>query len=125
MWVFSLFRSKILELEIFSKMIVHHLKILPEYYAAIVSNEKRFELRKNDRSFQVGDFLLLLEFDIATQRPTERWIKAEVVYHLEGERVSDYGLKKGYCCMSLNVIAHGNSYSELSDGFSPQFSKGG
>ncbi len=111
-------------MEICSKMTIHYLKILPEYYTAIVSSEKKFELRKNDRSFQVGDFLLLLEIDITNEKATERWIKAEVIYLLEGEKVSDYGLKKGYCCMSLNVIAHGNSYSELGDDFSPQFSKG-
>ncbi|EKE9396609.1 DUF3850 domain-containing protein, partial [Listeria monocytogenes] len=41
---------------------VHELKILPEYYEDIVAGRKTFEIRKNDRDFQVGDYLILKEF---------------------------------------------------------------
>ncbi|MEG0259568.1 MAG: DUF3850 domain-containing protein [Lysinibacillus sp.] len=36
-------------------MATHDLKILPEYLEAVVSGKKTFEIRKNDRDFQVGD----------------------------------------------------------------------
>ncbi|MCH7799049.1 MAG: DUF3850 domain-containing protein [Planctomycetes bacterium] len=39
------------------------LKIWPQYYQPIVTGEKKFERRKNDRDYQVGDQLLLREWD--------------------------------------------------------------
>ena len=41
---------------------IHELKILPEYFNAIISGEKTFEVRKNDRPFHKGDLLALNEF---------------------------------------------------------------
>ena len=42
---------------------IHELKILPEYFNAVISGEKTFEIRKNDRPFHKGDLLALNEFD--------------------------------------------------------------
>lgn len=39
----------------------HELKILDNYFDAVDSNIKPFEVRKNDRDFHVGDLLLLRE----------------------------------------------------------------
>lgn len=39
------------------------LKILPEYFTAVVSGIKRFEIRKNDRGYNVGDILRLNEYE--------------------------------------------------------------
>ncbi|NBK09762.1 DUF3850 domain-containing protein [Enterococcus asini] len=41
---------------------IHELKILPEYFEAVVSGRKRFEIRKNDRGFKVGDNIILREW---------------------------------------------------------------
>ena len=38
---------------------IHELKILPEYYNAVKSGKKKFELRKGDRGFAEGDSLRL------------------------------------------------------------------
>lgn len=43
-------------------IIKHDLKILPEYYQDVVSGKKKFELRKYDRNYQVGDIFVLREF---------------------------------------------------------------
>ena len=40
----------------------HELKVWPSYFEAIVDGRKRFELRKNERDFAVGDTLRLREF---------------------------------------------------------------
>jgi DUF971 family protein len=44
-------------------MMRHELKTWPEFYRAIQENKKTFELRYNDRNYQVGDELLLREFE--------------------------------------------------------------
>lgn len=41
----------------------HELKTWPVYFARLLSGEKTFEIRKDDRGFQAGDYLVLREFD--------------------------------------------------------------
>ncbi|MGE1118294.1 ASCH/PUA domain-containing protein [Bacillus altitudinis] len=41
---------------------VHDLKIMPQYLWALKTGIKGFEIRKNDREFQVGDILRLREY---------------------------------------------------------------
>jgi hypothetical protein len=78
--------------------IVHSLKTWPEYYEAMATRLKKFELRKNDRNFQVGDFLRLQEYDPKTNQYTGRETTVEIFYILEG---GTFGLDKGYCVMSV------------------------
>lgn len=40
----------------------HHLKTFPEYFNAVENGTKPFEVRKNDRNYQVGDTLHLQEY---------------------------------------------------------------
>lgn len=42
---------------------VHILKCWPESFRALVAGDKRHEVRKDDRGYMVGDYLLLQEFD--------------------------------------------------------------
>lgn len=42
---------------------IHELKIYPDFFQAVISGEKTFEIRKNDRQFKVGDMLALNEYD--------------------------------------------------------------
>lgn len=44
-------------------MRTHHLKILPEYFAAVQDRVKTAEVRYNDRGFMTGDWLVLEEWD--------------------------------------------------------------
>lgn len=41
---------------------IHELKIFPEYFTSVISGEKTFEIRRNDRNFRVGDYIALNEF---------------------------------------------------------------
>ncbi len=43
-------------------MNTHILKCWPVSFEPIVTGQKKLELRRNDRAFQVGDQLMLLEF---------------------------------------------------------------
>ena len=41
---------------------LHELKIEPLYLTQIIGGQKRFEIRKDDRGFKVGDHLRLREW---------------------------------------------------------------
>lgn len=40
-------------------MTEHNLKILPEYFDAILNHFKRFEVREDDGCYQIGDYVSL------------------------------------------------------------------
>jgi len=79
----------------------HELKCRPEYFARIETGQKTFEIRKNDRDFQVGDILILKEFDPAVGWPDHgayESIRAEVVY------MTAFAQQDGYVVLGIKVI---------------------
>jgi hypothetical protein len=76
----------------------HKLKCWREPFRATLENQKRFEFRKNDRDFQVGDVLVLEEYDPDAKRYTGRSIMRTVSYMLKGPQ---FDIPAGYCVMSL------------------------
>lgn len=76
---------------------VHELKILPRWFNAVAYNHKNFEIRKNDREFSVGDWLVLCEYEKGryTGRAIERQI--EYIYYGDGT----FGLLKGWCVLGF------------------------
>ena len=62
----------------------HDLKTWPEYFQAVRDGRKPFELRFNDRDFQVGDILNLQEFEPMTQAFTGETERVVVSYVLAG-----------------------------------------
>lgn len=44
-------------------MNVHNLKIRPNYFKDVIAEVKKFEIRFNDRGFEVGGLIVLEEFD--------------------------------------------------------------
>ncbi|EOB3407703.1 ASCH/PUA domain-containing protein [Enterococcus hirae] len=77
-------------------MKTHELKILPEYFEAVTSGRKRFEIRKNDRDYKVGDLLYLREWN--GENFTGDSYKAEVTY------ITDYAQKDGYVVMGIKGL---------------------
>ncbi|EKD32815.1 MAG: hypothetical protein ACD_76C00142G0004 [uncultured bacterium] len=55
-------------------------KILPEYFDAVVSGKKKFELRLNDFDVNEGDTLVLEEWSPETISYTGRSIEKKVTY---------------------------------------------
>jgi hypothetical protein len=78
---------------------IHHLKTWPEYFKAVKSGRKPFELRKNDRNYQVGDVLMLHEYDPETDIQSGDFLRVEVTYAFEDD--GTFGLMDGYCIMGI------------------------
>lgn len=75
---------------------IHDLKILPEYFEAVLKGVKTFELRKNDRNFKTEDMLKLREY--SNGQYTGREVLKRVTYILEG---GSYGLEEGYVILAI------------------------
>lgn len=86
-------------------MAVHYLKIKEEYYRDVVIGLKTFELRKNDRDFQVGDVLMLIKLDDKGNE-TDQVTRTKVTYILKD--CPQYGLKEGYAILGINTENHVN-----------------
>lgn len=98
-------------------MAEHSLKTWPSFWRAIERGEKRFEVRRHDRDFAVGDVLLLRLWD-----PSSSWnqgyvcredagrgatfeeaaftIRARVTYLMPGGR---FGVDPGWCVLGIEV----------------------
>lgn len=81
----------------------HHLKTWPEYFEQVLSGRKPFEHRLNDRDFQVGDELVLQEFDPRTRTLTGREITRRVTCVLPGD--DRFGITRDFVCMGMAPIA--------------------
>ena len=85
----------------------HTLKTWPSYFEAVKSGLKRFELRKNDRDFAVGDVLQLREFDpgkevtLADWKHTGREFSCVVTYIIHG---GQWGIEQGHCVMGIDPL---------------------
>jgi hypothetical protein len=80
----------------------HELKTWPMPFSAIWEGKKRFEIRLNDRGFEVGDTLILTEWNEKTGKYTGRLIVAVVTFLL-GYDEELPGVRPGYVCLSIDV----------------------
>lgn len=92
-------------------MTVHYLKIKPEYYKDVECGLKTFELRKNDRNFQVGDVLMLIKLD-GEGNETDQVCKVKVTYILKD--CPQYGLKDGYAILGIERAIQTISVKDMS-----------
>ena len=74
---------------------IHAVKELPEYYEAVKDGSKRFEVRKDDRPYEVGDYLALNEYDVSGY--TGRSMLFKITYVLR----SHLYCKEGYAILGI------------------------
>jgi hypothetical protein len=84
----------------------HHLKTWPEPFQAVVDGKKRYEVRFNDRGYEVGDTLVLQEWVPTEERYTGREFLVGVLYisRTETEPGLLLGLEPGWMVLSIKPI---------------------
>ena len=91
-------------------MKLHELKILHPYLIDITIGTKTFELRKNDRDYQVGDlihFIDIREDDTENDKCVcEPYIDENTLYRITYvlKNVEKYGLDKDYCILAIKKL---------------------
>lgn len=76
---------------------IHNVKCWPAFYRDIKNGIKNFDLRRDDRKYEVMDCLCLREYDPDKRNYTGRGITKQITYILR-----DFpGIEKGYCILSL------------------------
>jgi hypothetical protein len=76
---------------------IHQLKTMPKYFEAVSMGIKNFEIRENDRDFNVGDFVELQEHDPYKGYTGRKLIK-KITYVFRGGK---YGLDKNFVVFSI------------------------
>ena len=79
-------------------MEIHELKISPKYFDDVKLGNKRFEIRKDDRDFKVGDLITLREYE--NGQYTGREIKNILIIYILRD-ATEYGLMDSYCILGL------------------------
>ena len=79
----------------------HILKINLVYYLDVVYGNKKFELRKNDRNFQVNDYIHFIN-----NRGENFFIKTNNLYRITYilKNVPNYGLDIDYCILGIEEV---------------------
>ena len=82
-------------------MKLHILKIKEEYFNEVIRGEKTFELRKNDRDYQVGDLIHFIKTD-----GFEYFSHSKNAYRITYilKNVPEYGLDKDYCILGIKKL---------------------
>ncbi|WP_210516920.1 ASCH/PUA domain-containing protein [Hymenobacter terricola] len=79
----------------------HELMTWPSCFAAVKAGNKPFDVREKDQNFQVGDVLLLREFDPEAGQYTGQNITRWVSYVLEGGL---FGVQPNWCVLGFSDI---------------------
>lgn len=80
-------------------MQVHNLKTWPEEFDPLWEGRKHHEFRKNDRDFQIGDELVLHEWEPETGEYTNRSVRAKITHISPGGK---WGIPESHCAMSIS-----------------------
>lgn len=67
-------------------MKMHTVKCETEWLDAVIAGDKTFELRYDDRGYEVGDYLALEEWDPQTQEYKGQIVIVKVIYAFKDER---------------------------------------
>ncbi|EAC6173242.1 DUF3850 domain-containing protein [Listeria monocytogenes] len=78
--------------------LVHNLKINSEFFLPVKEDLKSFEIRKNDRDFHVGDFVILNEFSPEKNIYSGEKITVKINY------ITSYNQKKDFVVFGFTRV---------------------
>ncbi|WP_294408377.1 DUF3850 domain-containing protein [uncultured Ruminococcus sp.] len=92
-------------------MKTHDLKLNTEFCDAVLSGEKNFEVRKNDRGFQTGDLIKFTPTDGKIYRSSDGTTREEYAEHeISGHTykityiLNGWGIKNGYVVLGIKEV---------------------
>ena len=89
-------------------MKLHELKIKHEYLIEVDMGRKMFELRKNDRDYQVGDLIRFIDIKQSNSDncDCDIYINEDDLYKITYilKDVPEYGLDKDYCILGIKKV---------------------
>lgn len=85
-----------------NQTIVHSVKLDYEYFAYVANGKKSFEIRKDDRPYEAGDFLFLQEYDDSGY--TGEYCFAQINYVFGREDDDKPFVKEGFVTLGINLI---------------------
>lgn len=83
-------------------MKIHELKLNIEFCDAVLSGDKSFEIRENDRGYQKGDHIKFISVEASSGIRAYHEIdkrEYEITYVLNG-----WGIKNGYVVMGIREV---------------------
>ena len=80
---------------------IHYLKTWVRWWDDIEKGNKSFDVRRNDRNFQVGDVLKLQKYDPANSSYLGPTVTRHVRYVLELSEVPFAGFQHGYVVLGF------------------------
>ena len=86
---------------------IHEIKLNREFCEDVYNGAKQFEIRKNDRQYEVGDIIKFIPWEPHSEASFKHPIKQNayiIKYILRG----GYGLKDGYIAMQIKKIGRDN-----------------
>lgn len=98
----------------------HELKTWPEYFKAVKAGAKTFEVRHNDRNFNVNDELILWDYCPKKKEYSGDSLRMKITYVLTG---GQFGIDEGTVILGIQRVdtAHSNIEQEIIDGYRPIF----
>lgn len=81
---------------------IHNIKIYKHFADDILYRQKTFEIRFNDRNYQLGDYLIFQCIDESTKEPIRHTINFQryrIIYVLSG-----HGLADGYLALGIERV---------------------
>ena len=86
---------------------MQQLKSWPRFFNEIITGNKKHELRRNDRRYEVGMHLLLREYDEHKLEYTGRVQEVKITYITTDDTpcaLSDDALSSNYSILSIELI---------------------
>jgi hypothetical protein len=98
---------------------IHQLKVHPEYFELLRTGLKKFEIRKDDRPFEIGHVLSLKEWSPIDRRYSGRQLHFKITCIYRGEH---FGVMDGFAILGLSGRVHFHDGQRLFS--SPSTTKG-